>query len=45
LNSSWDWKVEYAGFYYLAFYNFIVDFFEDANTEALKRKINKLLQW
>jgi hypothetical protein len=45
LNSSQDWKTEYASFYYPAFYNFIVDFFEDANNEASKRKINKLLQW
>jgi hypothetical protein len=45
LNSSRDWKTEYTGFYYPVFYNFIVDFFEDTNNEASKRKINKLLQW
>jgi hypothetical protein len=44
MNSSRDWKTEYAGFYYSAFYNFIVNFFEDANSEASKRKVNKLLQ-
>jgi hypothetical protein len=53
LNSARDWKQEHAGFYYPSFYNFIVDFFEDAAQDAASEDpddvsttaVNELLQW
>jgi hypothetical protein len=45
LNTARDWKQEHAGFNYPSFYNFIVDFFEDANDDDSKDAVNELLQW
>ena len=46
LNSARDWKQEHAGFHYPSFYNFIVDFFEDAAEDNLSTTaVNKILQW
>jgi len=45
LNSARDWKTEHAGFHYPSFYNFIVDFFEDADNDDSTNAVNELLQW
>jgi hypothetical protein len=45
MNSARDWKQEHAGFHYPSFYNFIVDFFEDAEDNISTSAVNKLLQW
>ncbi|KAN0105119.1 hypothetical protein V8E52_011366 [Russula decolorans] len=45
MNSARDWKQEHAGFHYPSFYNFIVDFFENAEDNNSTSVVNKLLQW
>jgi hypothetical protein len=45
MNSARDWKQEHANFHYPSFYNFIVDYFEDAEDGDSTTTINELLQW
>jgi len=47
LNSSQEWRHEHAGLYYPSLYNFIVDFFEDADSddETTIASVKDLLQW
>jgi hypothetical protein len=45
LNSARDWKHEHAGWHYPSFYNFIVDFFEDAKDDYSINAVNEFIQW
>jgi hypothetical protein len=45
LNTSRDWRYEHAGFHYPSFYNFIVDYFEDAEDDISKEANVELLRW
>jgi len=45
LTSATQWTEEYNGFNFPAFYNFIVDFFEEASGTQAKRRVEKLLAW
>lgn len=52
MNSAREWKKEHAGMHYPLFYNFIVDFFEDPDSDdedSEERAENQfgieLLQW
>jgi hypothetical protein len=45
LTSATQWTEEYNGFNFAAFYNFIIDFFEEASGTQAKRRAEKLLAW
>lgn len=45
LNTASDWVHQHAGFHYPSFYNFIVDFFEEAQDMSSKKSVDDLLQW
>lgn len=44
LSTAGEWGDEHGGFHYPSFYNFVVDFFEDADDEA-QEDVKELLQW
>ncbi|KAF9533408.1 hypothetical protein CPB83DRAFT_782959 [Crepidotus variabilis] len=45
LTDATQWTETYNGFNFRAFYNFIVDFFEDTPGAAAQRRANMLLTW
>ena len=45
LSTAREWKREHNGFYYPAFYDFIVDFFEDIEDNAAQENADDLLDW
>ena len=45
LSTVREWKHEHNGFYYPAFYDFIVDFFEDIRDDMAQENVDDLLDW
>ena len=47
LNSTRDWRMEHASFHYPSFYNFIVNYFEDVESddEETAERVDELLKW
>jgi hypothetical protein len=45
LTSATQWTEEYNSFNFPAFYNFVIDFFEEASGTQAKCRVEKLLAW
>ena len=45
LSSAKEWKKTHSGFHFPAFYNFIVDAFEDPEDDEAKKSTKELLKW
>jgi hypothetical protein len=45
LNSAQEWKTDHTGINYPSFYNFVVNFLEEADNETTKASVDELLQW
>ena len=45
LSTAREWKHKHNGFYYPSFYDFIVDFFEDAEDNTVQKNADDVLDW
>jgi hypothetical protein len=45
LSTAREWKHEHNGFYYPSFYDFVVDFFEDAEDNTAQKNADDVLDW
>jgi len=45
LSTAREWKRKHNGFYYPSFYDFVVDFFEDAEDDTAQKNADDVLDW
>lgn len=45
LTDATQWSESYNSFSFVAFYNFLVDYFEEFRNDSSKKRVNTLLSW